>query len=89
MVPCTFLSKNKTKQTKNNNKQTKLGHLIFLEKVQKMPLRTNIPILCTPNNDLNCAKTNNILHIGILVNKQYKIHVHSNNKKGLKDNLIN
>ena len=52
---------------------------MFLEKVQKMSESTNIPILCIPNNDFICAKTNQILYIGILVNKQNKIHVHPNN----------
>ena len=57
----------------------KLDNFVFLEKLPKMSESTNIPILCIPNNDFICAKTNQISYIDILVNKQNKIHVHPNN----------
>ena len=46
---------------------------------------TNIPILCIPNNNFVCEKTNQMLYISILLNKQKKKHVHPNKTKGLKD----
>ena len=59
-----------------------MGNLVFVEKVLKMSESTNIPIPCTPNHDFICVKTNWILFIGILANKQNKNRVHSNDSKG-------